>query len=93
MGVPGTALVRDWRCQTLSTIVETRGTEQGSPTADDTTIVSKIEFDFRHGAIVVSLALQEKRSSRRQLRNVMSDVSQSSSSWIVTRSIPLETVD
>ena len=45
----------------LSIFVETHGTEQGSLTADDTTIVSKIEFDFRHGAIVVSIALQETK--------------------------------
>ena len=29
--------------------------------ADDTTIVSQIEFDFRHGDTVVSLALQETK--------------------------------
>ena len=29
--------------------------------ADDTTVVSKIEFDFRHGDTVVSLALQETK--------------------------------
>ena len=61
MGVLGTALVRDWRCEPLYILVETHGTEQGSPTADDTTTVSKIEFDFRHGAIVVSLAHQETK--------------------------------
>ena len=38
------------RCQTLSIFVETHGSEQGSLTADDTTIISKIVFDFRHGA-------------------------------------------
>ena len=45
----------------LCILVEIRGTEQGSLTADDTTIVLKIKFDFRHGAIVVSLALQETK--------------------------------
>ena len=30
----------------LYILVETHGTEQGSLTADDTTIVSKMEFDF-----------------------------------------------
>ena len=45
----------------LSIFVENHGSEQGSLTADDTTIVSKIEFDFRHGAIVVSLALQDTK--------------------------------
>ena len=45
----------------LYILVETHGTEQGSLTADDTTTVSKIEFDFRHGAIVVSLAHQETK--------------------------------
>ena len=41
----------------------------------------------------MSRSRTKKRSIRRLLRNVMSDVSQSSSSWIVTRSIPFETVD
>ena len=45
----------------LKILVETHGTEQGSLTVDDTTTVSKIEFDFRHGAIVVSLAHQETK--------------------------------
>ena len=45
----------------LYLLVETHGTEQGSLTADDTTIFLKIEFDFRHGAIAVSLALQETK--------------------------------
>ena len=61
MGVLGAALIRDWRCQTLHLLVETHGTEHGSLTADDTTIVLKIKFDFRHRAIVVSLALQETK--------------------------------
>ena len=42
-------------------LVETHGTGQGSLTADDTTIVLKIKFDFGHGATVVSLALQETK--------------------------------
>ena len=43
----------------LYIFVETHGTVQGSLTADDTTVVLKIKFDFRHGAIAVTLALQE----------------------------------
>ena len=45
----------------LSIFVDIHGTEQGSLTADDTTIISKIEFDIRHGATVVSLALKETK--------------------------------
>ena len=54
----GAALIRGWR---LSIFVKTHGTEKGSLTANDTTIVLKIKVDFRHGAIVVSLALQETK--------------------------------
>ena len=70
-------------------LVETHGTELGSLIADDTTIVLKIKSDTEPQS---SRSRSKKRSIRRQLRNVMSDVSQSNSSWIVTRSIPLVTV-
>merc|ERR1711968_114439 len=45
----------------LSLFVETYGTEQGSPSADDITNIVKINFDCRPGALAVSLALREPK--------------------------------
>merc|ERR1712227_14317 len=45
----------------LSLFVETYGTEQGSLTAEDITNIIKMEFDFRPGAIAVTLALREPK--------------------------------
>jgi len=45
----------------LSLFVETYGTEQCSPTADDITNIIKVEFDCRPGAIAQSLALREPK--------------------------------
>merc|ERR1712217_570752 len=45
----------------LSLFVETYGTEQGELSADDITNVIKIAFDYRPGAIAMSLALREPK--------------------------------
>merc|ERR1712056_65956 len=45
----------------LSLFVETYGTEQGALTAEDITNIIKMEFDFRPGAIAVTLALREPK--------------------------------
>ena len=56
--------------------------------SNDTTIVLKIVFEFRHGAIAVTLANQEPK--HQETVAYCHVESQSSISWIVTRSIPPE---
>ena len=53
--------IRDWRRQPLCVFVETCGTKQGSPIADDITNVLKIEFG-KLGITAVSLVLGEPKA-------------------------------
>ena len=56
---PGTAVLRDRRCEAFALFEGTYGAEQGDLSADDVTDVIEVVFERRPGAIAQSLAFRE----------------------------------